>query len=57
MGNSGWDSTVTAGRVFRSNTDLNFSNTSGLGQTDSDWLLAGQLRTQAGFSFDGRVFF
>ena len=55
MGNSGWDSTLTVGRVFRAETDLNFSDTSGLGQTDSDWLLAGQLRTSAGFSFDGRL--
>ena len=57
LGNSGWDSTLTVGRVFRANTDVNFSDTSGLGDTASDWLVGGQLRTPAGFSIDSRLIF
>lgn len=51
----GRDSTLTMGRVFRTDADLNFSTTSSLGQTQSDWLIAGQLRTPAGISFDSRL--
>lgn len=54
-GQAGWDSTVTVGRVFRDTVEPNFSDTSGLSQTTSDWLIAGQLRTPAGFSLDSRL--
>ena len=57
IGHGGWDSTVTAGRVFRDEADSNFSLTSGLNEASSDWLLAGQLLTPAGLSFDSRVLF
>ena len=43
------------GRVFRETPDLNFSQTSGLRDTSSDWLIVGQLQTPAGFSVDSRV--
>ena len=52
---NGWDSTMTVGRVFRESTDLSFSETSGLRGTSSDWLIAGQLRTSAGFTVDSRL--
>lgn len=55
VGTNGWDSTMTVGRVFRENSDLNFSETSGLRGTSSDWLIAGQLSTPTGFSVDSRV--
>ncbi|MEN8918454.1 MAG: LPS assembly protein LptD [Octadecabacter sp.] len=55
VGTNGWDSTLTVGRIFRETTDLNFSQTSGLRDTLSDWLIAGQLRTPAGFSVDSRL--
>lgn len=54
---TGWDSTLTVGRVFRDTADLNFSTTSGLRDRQSDWLLAGQLRTPAGFGIDTRLIF
>jgi LPS-assembly protein len=52
---SAWDSTLTAGRVFRETADTGFSTTSGLSAETSDWLIAGQLRTNAGFGVDSRV--
>jgi LPS-assembly protein len=55
VGSGGWDSTMTVGRVLRDTPDLNFSQTSGLRDTASDWLIAGQLRTPAGFAFDSRL--
>lgn len=55
VGQNGWDSTLTLGRVFRNQIDTSFSTTSGLGNTSSDWLVAGQLRTSAGFAIDSRL--
>jgi LPS-assembly protein len=55
IGTAGWDSTMTVGRVFRDTPDLNFSLTSGLRATASDWLIAGQLRAPSGFAIDGRL--
>ncbi|SMX31891.1 LPS-assembly protein LptD [Octadecabacter ascidiaceicola] len=55
VGTSGWNSTMTVGRVFRETPDLNFSQTSGLRGTSSDWLIAAQLHTPAGFSIDSRM--
>lgn len=55
IGQAGWDSTLTVGRVFRDEEDATFSATSGLGNTSSDWLIAGQLRVPAGLSLDSRV--
>lgn len=55
MGAQGWDSTLTVGRVFRDAPNPEFSATSSLGGTASDWLIAGQLRTDSGLSLDSRV--
>ncbi|MCF2872642.1 LPS assembly protein LptD [Octadecabacter sp. G9-8] len=55
MGQSGWDSTMTVGRVFRDEEDTNFSTSSGLGSTASDWLIGGQLRTPNGLYLDSRL--
>ncbi|AGI68296.1 putative organic solvent tolerance family protein [Octadecabacter antarcticus 307] len=55
IGAGGWDSTMTVGRVSRDAPDLNFSLTSGLREAVSDWLIAGQLRTPAGFAIDSRL--
>lgn len=54
-GNNGWDSTLTVGRVYRAQADTNFSSSSGLGQTSSDWLIAGQLQTPSGLSLHSRL--
>lgn len=57
MGQSGWDSTLTLGRVFRAEADANFSATSALGTTTSDWLLAAQLQVPSGIALDTRIIF
>ena len=51
----GWDTHVTLGRVLRRESDLAFSETSGLRGITSDYLLAGQIRTDSGFSLTGRT--
>jgi LPS-assembly protein len=51
---SGWTLGVTAGRVFRSDAEAQFSNASGLRGITSDWLLATQLQT-AGVGLINRV--
>lgn len=55
IGEGGWDSTLTVGRVFRENTATDFSLTSGLRNTASDWLIAGQLQTPAGLDLHSRL--
>ncbi len=55
VGNAGWDSTLTVGRVFRDSSDTNFTTTSGLSGTASDWLIAGQLLTPAGLTLNSRL--
>lgn len=55
LGARGWDTTVTVGRVFRADEDRNFSESSGLRDTASDWLVAGQLRVPAGLSVESRL--
>jgi len=52
---TGWDTTLTMGRVFRDTADAGFSTTSGLRGTASDWLIAGQIRTPAGLLLDTRL--
>jgi len=46
---------MTVGRVLRVTPDLNFSLSSGLRETASNWLIAGQLRAPSGFAFDSRL--
>jgi LPS-assembly protein len=55
IGKGRWDSTMTVGRVLRVTPDLNFSLSSGLRETASNWLIAGQLRAPSGFAFDTRL--
>ncbi|WP_238366227.1 LPS-assembly protein LptD [Mesobacterium pallidum] len=50
----GWSAGLTFGQVFRSEADAAFSRSSGLGETSSDLLVAGQLKLQNGLSLTGR---
>ncbi|KNG92359.1 LPS-assembly protein LptD [Pseudaestuariivita atlantica] len=50
----GWSTGLTVARVFRDTADPEFSRSSGLGGTSSDWLIAGQIRSQGGLSFTAR---
>ncbi|MEP4198063.1 MAG: LPS assembly protein LptD [Aliishimia sp.] len=53
----GWESYVSFGQILRDTEVSDFSTTSGLGGLSSDFLFAGQLRTQAGLALGGRVLF
>lgn len=53
----GWDTKLTFGQVLRRQDDTDFSTTSGLSGTTSDFLLAGQIRTDSGLSIIGRTLF
>ena len=55
IGQTGWDSTLTVGRVFREDDNDDFTLTSGLSGTASDWLLAGQLLTPMGLAINSRL--
>ncbi len=46
---------LTFGRVFRETANADFSTTSGLSGTRSDWLLAGQFDFGNGLRLDGRA--
>ncbi len=51
----GWRSTLTFGRVFRSQNQDDLSLSSGFSGTASDWLVAGQLDFANGLSVDLRT--
>lgn len=51
----GWKSRLTFGRVFRAEAAPDFTYTSGLQGSRSDWLIAGRLDMPAGFSVDARA--
>jgi LPS-assembly protein len=53
----GWDGHLTFGQVLREKADVAFSDTSGLQGTASDFLLAGQIKTQNGVTLTGRGIF
>ncbi|MDF1726663.1 MAG: LPS assembly protein LptD [Sulfitobacter sp.] len=53
----GWDAHLTLGQVLRREADTSFTDTSGLDGTRSDYLLAGQIRSNAGTSLTGRTLF
>jgi LPS-assembly protein len=55
--NKGWDTKLTFGQVLRRQADSDFTTTSGLSGTTSDFLLAGQIRTDGGLSIIGRTLF
>lgn len=50
-GPRGWRSTLTFGRVFRAAPEPDFSETSGLRGTRSDWLIAGNIRFGQNLAF------
>jgi len=54
---TGWDAHLTIGQVLREKSDLEFTTTSGLTGTSSDFLLAGQIKTAQGLSLTGRGLF
>ena len=56
-GDDGWDATATLGQVLRSDTDPDFSVTSGLSGTASDYLIAGQVKLDRGLSLTARGLF
>jgi LPS-assembly protein len=53
----GWESYVSIGQIFRDPALSDFSKSSGLSGTQSDLLVAGQIKTQSGLSVGGRVLF
>ncbi len=54
---NGWDAHLTVGQVLRRDADPEFSNTSGLSGGASNFLLAGQIKSQGGLSLSGRSLF
>ncbi|MEM1076318.1 MAG: LPS assembly protein LptD [Pseudomonadota bacterium] len=54
---SGWEGAMTLGQVFRNEADEDFTRSSGLSGTESDYLIAGQLRTLNGLAFTARTLF
>lgn len=54
-GSEGVTSTLGFGRLFRDRRNDDFTLTSGLSQTASDWLVAGQIILPRGLTFEGRA--
>jgi len=54
---TGWTYTLAAGRVFYDKDLGQFSDTSGLSGTSSDWLIAGQVQLDTRFALQGRTLF
>ncbi|MEM6890738.1 MAG: LPS assembly protein LptD [Pseudomonadota bacterium] len=54
---SGWEAGATFGQLVRDEADFDFSENSGLAGTSSDFLLAGQFDTGAGFTLSARTLF
>ncbi len=50
----GWSAALTFGRVWREEADPEFSRSSGLGGTASDWLLAGRFSHPNGLTVSAR---
>ncbi|SFE13780.1 LPS-assembly protein LptD [Roseivivax sediminis] len=50
----GWSTGFTLGRVWREDSDLAFTRSSGLQDEQSDYLLAGYLATDQGYAFSAR---
>ena len=53
----GWNTTLSFGQVLRRHDDTDFSKTSGLSGSTSDFLIAGQFQTQNGLQIIGRSLF
>lgn len=54
IGRIGTTSTLSFGRVWRSETEAAFTQSSGLEELQSDWLVGGQLILPGGFLLDAR---
>lgn len=54
---AGWSAHVTVGQIIREEAQADFSNTSGLQGTSSDFLVAGQMKFDGGLSVTGRSIF
>lgn len=57
VGPAGGASSLTFGRVFRNRTQPDFTPSSGLDGTDSDWLVSGQYTTAGGLLIELRGLF
>ncbi|MCK0151026.1 LPS assembly protein LptD [Marivita sp. S6314] len=53
----GWRAALTVGRVWRDDADPDFSRSSGMDSTTSDWLLAGQFSHKTGIQLLARGLF
>jgi LPS-assembly protein len=53
----GWSTNLVLGQVLSSDADGDFTKTSGLSGTTSDFLLAGQFKTRSGLEIIGRGLF
>ncbi|MCV2870508.1 LPS assembly protein LptD [Defluviimonas sp. WL0002] len=53
----GWSMTLTGGRVWRDEDLGQFTESSGLSGTLSDWLISGQVQLPQGLTFVGRALF
>ena len=54
---AGWEARLNVGQVIRDEADDNFTFTSGLRGTQSDFLVAGQIKTQNGLNLTARTLF
>ena len=54
---AGWEARLNVGQVIREDADDNFTFTSGLRGTQSDFLVAGQIKTQNGLNLTARTVF
>ncbi len=54
---TGWEARLTLGQVLRSDAEDDYTNTSGLSGTTSDFLLAAQYKHHAGFAVSSRTIF
>lgn len=52
---NGWQSTFTMGRTLASETNLNFTDSSGLSGLQSDWLVSGQIKWDNGLDLVARA--
>lgn len=54
---NGSEHALTLGQVLRKDADEDFTQSSGLSGTESDYLVAGQIKTQNGFAVTARTLF
>ena len=54
---SGWHTALTVGQVLRNDAEESFTPSSGLSGTQSDYLVAGQIKTPGGWAVTARTLF